>query len=83
MAADTGYRQVSSVALNPSNVLVGLRLSRTSFLGITREYSTASLELINLSSVSLDPVALIVEYLDASDKVVLRIPFYATSTDEN
>jgi hypothetical protein len=30
-----------------------------------------------------DTVALIVEYLDASDKVVLRIPFYGTSTDEN
>lgn len=83
IAADTGYCQVSSIPLNPSNVLVGLRLSRTSFLGITREYSTASIELINLSSVSLDRVAVIVEYLDASDKVVLRIPFYATSTDEN
>ena len=83
IAADTGCCQVSSMPLDPSNALVGLRLSRTSFLGISREYSTASLELINLSSVSLEGVAVIVEYLDASDKVVLRIPFYATSTDEN
>jgi len=83
IAADTGYCQVSSIPLDPSNALVGLRLSRTSFLGITRENSTANIELINLSSVSLDRVAVIVQYLEASDRVVLRIPFYATSTDEN
>jgi hypothetical protein len=83
IAADTGCCQVSSMPLDPSNALVGLRLSRTSFLGISREYSTASLELINLSSVSLEGVAVIVEYLDASDKVVLCIPFYATSADED
>ena len=83
IAGDTGDCKVSSIPLDPSNAFVGLRLSRTSFLGIMREYSTASIELINLSSVSIDRVAVIVEYLDASDKVVLRIPFYATSTDEN
>jgi hypothetical protein len=83
IAADAGYCKVSSLPLDHSNALVGIRLSRTSFFGITREYSTASIELINLSSVSIDRVAVIVEYLDASDKVVLRIPFYATSTDEN
>ena len=83
IAADAGYCKVSSLPLDRSNALVGIRLSRTSFFGITREYSTASIELINLSSVSIDRGAVIVEYLDASDKVVLRIPFYATSTDEN
>ena len=83
IAADAGYCKVSSLPLDPSNRLAGIRLSRTSFFGITREYSTASIELINLSSVSIDRVAVIVEYLDTSDKVVLRIPFYATSTDEN
>jgi hypothetical protein len=83
IAVDAGYCKVSSLPLDPSNALVGIRLGRTSFFGITREYSTASIELINLSSVSIDRVAVIVEYLDASDKVVLRIPFYATSTDEN
>jgi hypothetical protein len=83
IAADAGYCKVSSLALDPSNGLAGIRLSRTSFFGITREYSTASIELINLSSVSIDRAAVIVEYLDASDKVVLRVPFYATSTDDN
>jgi hypothetical protein len=82
IAADAGYCKVSFLPLDPSNRLAGIRLSRTSFFGITREYSTASIELINLSSVSIDRVAVIVEYLDASDKV-LRIPFYATSTDDN
>jgi len=56
IAADAGYCKVSSLPLDRSNALVGIRLSRTSFFGITREYSTASIE---------------------------RIPFYATSTDEN
>ena len=83
IAADAGYCKVSSLPLDRSNALVGIRLSRTSFLGTTRVYSTASIELINLPSVSIDRVAVIVEYLDASDKLVLRIPFYATSTDEN
>jgi hypothetical protein len=83
ITADAGDCKVSSLPLDPSNALAGTRLSRTSFFGVTREYSTASIELINLSSVSIDRVAVIVEYLDASHKVVLRIPFYATSTDEH
>src|SRR5260370_10652388 len=50
LTADTDYCKVSSLPLDPSNALGGIRLSRTSFLGITREYSTASIELVNLAS---------------------------------
>src|SRR5271169_836123 len=82
LAADTGFCKVSSLPVDPSNALEGIRFSPSSFFGITREYSTASIELVNVSSISIDRIALIVEYLDPSDKLVLRIPFYATSTDD-
>jgi hypothetical protein len=82
VASDADYCKVSSLPLDSSDALSAIRLSRTSFFGITREYSTASFELTSLSPVSIERAAVIVEYLDASDKVVVRIAFYATSTDE-
>src|SRR5215831_20608262 len=74
-AADMGYCKVSPLPLDAHNSLSSLRLSKTSFFGITREYSTASIELVNLSSLSIESVAMIIEYRDASNKVVQRIPF--------
>src|SRR5262249_30351748 len=83
LATQTVYCKASSLPLDSPNAVGGIHLSPNSFLGITREYSTASFELMSLSSQSIDRVVVIVEYLDTSDKVVLRIPFYATSTREN
>src|SRR5260370_39860335 len=65
IATDAGYCKVSSLPLDHSNRLAGIRLSRTSFFGITREHSTASIELINLSSVSIDGGA-VIGYLQRS-----------------
>ncbi len=82
LASDLDYCKVSSLPLDTSNSLATIRLSQTALVRINREYATAGIDLASLSSVSIDRVVVIVEYLDASDRVVLRIPFYATSTDE-
>jgi hypothetical protein len=71
--------EVSSVPLAPPNVLSTILLSPMSFFG-AREYSSASFEFANRSTVPLDRIAAIVEYLDGSGQVVVRVPFYATNT---
>jgi hypothetical protein len=70
-----------TLPLESSGASTSLLLSRDSSFGSGLEYSTATFNVTNQSGRPVDTVTVIVEYLDRSDRVVLRVPFYATDKD--
>lgn len=72
------FCELSSIPLSSRGGLGNTGESSASVFAVGSESSSASIDFTNRSASPANHVALIVEYLDASDRVALRVPFYAT-----